>query len=153
MSIRQIVVDTSALVESVDERFPDRGEAFRYLQGTYPMLAPRIIESEAGNVVHAKFPNAFGPDISDRVKLLETLLEGIHPAESSPLGRDRCAEIVEQTGLTFYDSEYLEVADRQDVNALLTEDQALIQAGREVLGGARTFNLDTAADRIAAGEL
>lgn len=153
MTVRHLVVDTSALVDAIDVAYPEWGETFRYLQGRYPIQAPRLIESEAGNVVHAKHPGVFGDDARERSQVVEDLLEGIDPVDPSPLSRDRCGTLVERTDLTFYDAQFLELADRDDDRLLLTQDGPLLDAARDLLGEDRALDLDAAGDAIAAGQL
>lgn len=149
----RVVVDTSAVIDAADRRFPGRGETFRYLQGRYPVEAPPLIASEAGNVVHHKHPEAFGEDDAERAEVLETLLEGISTSSGGPRQRERAGRLCDQLGLTFYDAEFLELADRGPDTVLITQDAALHRAGRRHLGEARCLTLDEAAGGIAAGDL
>lgn len=153
MTVRRVVVDTSALVDAIDAAYPAWGEAFSYLQGTYPVQAPRLFEYEVGNVVHAKHPDVFGDDPSQRADVLEDLLEGVEPVDPSPLSRSRCGALVEETGLTYYDAAFLELADRDEERLLLTQDRALLAEGEALLGEDRAVDLDGAGDAIAAGDL
>lgn len=149
----RVVVDTSALIDAADRRFPDRGETFRYLQGRYPVEAPALIASEAGNVVHRKHPEAFGQDVAERAEVLETLLEGISTVGGGEGQRGRSGWLCDELGLTFYDAEFLELADRGPETVLITQDAQLHEAGRRYLGDDRCLTLDEAASGIAAGDL
>lgn len=151
--VRQMVVDTSAVVDAVDARFPDRGEAFRYLQGSFPTQAPPLLAAEAGNVVHAKHPDAFGDTASERAAVVEELLAGIEIVETPRRSRERCGELVEEAGLTFYDAQFLELAERDDRSLLLTQDADLLDVAKDLLGDERATDLDEAGEWIASGDL
>lgn len=153
MNVRRVVVDTSALLDAIDASHPEWSEAFAYLQGAYPFQAPRLIGSEAGNVVHAKHPDVFGSAVGERVRVLEDLLEGVEPVDPTPEARERCGEIVAETGLTYYDAEFLELAERTGDGLLLTQDAELLSAARELVGRRRAVDLEAAGEGIADGEL
>jgi predicted nucleic acid-binding protein len=151
--IHRIVVDTSALIDAIDAAHPDWGEAFRTLRGRYRTEAPALIEYEAGNVVHTKHPDVFGDTPGERGEVLETLLEGIEPASTPPSSRKRCGELADGNGITFSDAAFLELADRGEDRVLVTQDEGLLAAARDVLGADRAVDLDAAGERIAHGEL
>lgn len=151
--MRRVVIDTSALIASVEHDRPAWGETVLRLQVEGELLAPALLSSEAGNVVLRKRPAAFGRDAAERAEFLEVLLTGIALLPPDAASRRRAAHLVERHGLAFYDAEFLEVADRDDATALLTQDHALHAAGRATLGAHRALTLDEAGDALARGAL
>lgn len=151
----RVVVDTSALIDSADVDHPAWTQALFRLQATHGIQAPALVASEAGNVVHRKHPGVFGDDTAERADFLDLLLDGVVlvPVAADANARRRCAEIVQATGLTFYDAEFLELAERSDDGVLVSHDGPLLDAARDRLGGDRAMGLDGALERMERGEL
>lgn len=145
---RVVVLDASALLDGVDARRPEWGEAVRDLQARHPCLAPALLAWELGNVIHRKHPDVFGPA---RAQLLEVLLEGVGLVEPDAASRRRCGELVAASGLTFYDAAYLDLAASEAGGVLVSQDRRLVAAARERGGAA--YTLDEAARALKAGEL
>lgn len=91
--------------------------------------------------------------MAGRAEVHETLLEGINTVDGGDGQRERAGLLCDQLGLTFYDAEFLELADRGPGTVLITQDAQLQEAGRRHLGEDRCLSLDEAASRIAAGDL
>lgn len=140
----RVVVDTSALLDAVDQDHPAWGEALFRLGESGTFLAPAILASEAGNVVHRKRPGDFGVSTERRAELLETLLSLVDLVPSDPHARRRAAVLVQRHRLSFYDAEFLELAARHPVAILVTHDARLLAAARDALGPERAFRLDDA---------
>lgn len=147
------VVDTSALIDSADDDHPDWGASIFRLLADHEVRAPALLASEAGNVVHHKHPDVFGTDPEERAAFLEDLLEGVTLVPSTPGARHRLAHLVASTGLTYYDAEFLELAERADDTLLVSHDRTLREAGRELLGEDRALDLGAVHRRLADGRL
>ncbi len=139
------IVDTSALIDGADADHPGWGMTVEELLATREVLAPTLLASEAGNVVHNKHPEAFGSTPGERGEILETLLDGVDLRPGSATARTRCGELVADLDLTYYDAQFLELAERLE-GLLLTQDQELLRAGKSLLGPGRCLDLDEATD-------
>lgn len=146
-----VVLDASALIDAAAQ--PARNRALQHIQETHALVAPFLLASEAGHVVHCKRPRSFGATPTARAEVLETMLEGIDLIAPDAASRHRAALLAARHKLTFYDAEYLELAARRAGALLLTQDQALLAAARRRLGTARAFDLAGASDAIEAGSL
>jgi predicted nucleic acid-binding protein len=153
MSIATVVVDTSALLDSADALHPSWGAALEHLETSYQAIAPRILVSEASNVVHHKRPREFGASAAERSDLVEALLAGVDIVDDDAAARRRCGAVVEQEGLSFCDAEFLELALRDNTTMLLTQDKPLLAAAKSRLGRSLALSLDEAARAVASGKL
>lgn len=151
----RVVVDTSALIDSADVDHTAWTQAIFRLQATHGIEAPVLLTSEASNVVHHKHPDVFGEDPAERAEFLELLLDGVGLVEvaSDPDARHRLADLVAETGLTSYDTEFLELAERSDDGVLVSHDRPLREAAQDRMGEDRAMDLDGALARMERGEL
>lgn len=145
---RVIVLDASALLDGADASRPEAAETLRDLQARHPCRAPALLAWELGNVIHRKHPDVFGPR---RVELVEVLLDGVDLESSDEPSRARCATLVAETPLTFYDAAYLDLALSVPSGVLVSQDRRLVSVARE--RGASAYTLDEAARAMKAGEL
>lgn len=146
-----VVVDTSALLDAADSTRPPWGEALTTLMGERGAVAPELLAYEAGNVVHRKHPRAFGETARERAVVLEVLLEGVERVPSTEDSRTRSARIAEETGLTFYDAAFVDLAEEREGSLLLTQDEKLAAVGKDRLGGERCLRLDEAVEAVSGG--
>lgn len=147
-SLLAVVLDASALLDGADPRQPDRGETVRELMSRHRCMAPALLAWEIGNVVHRKHPDAFGPTPAARVAFVDTLLDGVELAPSDEAARGRCGVLVAESGLTFYDAAYLDLAMARG-GVLVTQDRRLSAWARQ--RGARAYDLEGAARALKDG--
>lgn len=131
------MLDSSALLASLDAERPEASDAMRDLKGELDAVAPTLVAWELGNVVHGRRRHLFGRSLDERLEVVDALLEGVTlmPVETGDLmavGRD-----CEESGLTFYDAAFLELAARDDEAVLVTEDAALRAQAVKRLGTGR----------------
>lgn len=146
-----VVVDTSALIDAADANRPAWGETVTRLMGERGAIAPELVAYEAGNVVHGKHPEAFGETPQERAVILELLLEGVERIPSTEDVRTRCARLVDETDLTFYDAAFLDLAESTEGSLLLTQDETLASVGKVQLGPDRCLRLDEAVENHGGG--
>src|SRR5581483_7915286 len=77
MSAPVFVVDTSALIDSLQADHEAWSEAFAHVQARYDVLAPLRVVYEVGNIVHRKHPEAFGKSLEDRQQVVAEILQGV----------------------------------------------------------------------------
>lgn len=149
----RVVVDTSALIDGADVDHPTWRDVYTYIQGAYEVRAPELLSSEAGNIVHRKHPEVFGEDRPERSRVLETLLSGVETVSLGGIDLEHAGEVCERFDLTFYDAEFLTLASKASADILLTHDEALLEAGKDMLGEDCCMTLDEAGSRIADRDL
>ena len=150
------VVDaSSALLLAGRSSIPrdDLRRALEHLQERYTLAAPDMAAWEVGQFVYAKHPRLFGSNAAERAEVMESILAGIHLEAPAPGSLHRTGALATARGLTFYDASYLELADRDDVSVLITEDRALRKAAARTLGVGRAYDMASARKAIEAGEL
>ena len=135
--MRRVVLDSSALLASLDVSKPEASDAMRHLKGEFEAVAPTLVAWELGNVVHGRRRAEFGRDLDERLEVVSALLEGVtlmplEPGDLLAVGRD-----CEESGLTFYDAAFLELTARDDEAVLVTEDGALRAQALKRLGKGR----------------
>lgn len=133
----RVVLDSSALLASLDASRPQASDAMRELKGEHEAVAPTLVAWELGNVVHGRRRALFGRTLDERIEVVSALLEGVtlmplEPADMLAVGRD-----CEESGLTFYDAAFLELASRDDESVLVTEDAPLRAMAAKRLGKGR----------------
>lgn len=135
--MRRVVLDSSALLASLDVSKPQASDAMRDLKGENEAVAPTLVAWELGNVVHGRRRNEFGRNLAERVEVVSALLEGVTlmPLEAGDLMA--VARDCEESGLTFYDAAFLELVARDDEGVLVTEDAALRAQAQKRLGKGR----------------
>ncbi|MBI4394007.1 MAG: type II toxin-antitoxin system VapC family toxin [Euryarchaeota archaeon] len=135
-----VVVDSSALIDSVDSEKPGLDEAFALIAAEHELLAPVLLASECGNVVHRKRAARFGRDAMERAGALELLLGQVTLVLLDAEDRRRAGSLVEEAGVTYYDAEFLALADARGA-ALLSQDSRLRDAARKILGPERVLDV------------
>lgn len=135
-----VIVDASAVIDAATPG--SRFEAFTAMQERFASRAPALLAWEVGNVVHGRKARSYGATPARRNQALELMLAGFELVATDEEGRARCGKLAARHALTFYDASYLELAARNDVDLLLTQDAALLQAARRVIGPARASDLD-----------
>lgn len=153
MKASSIVIDTSALIDATDAAHPGWAFALTRLHATHPVRAPVLLASEAGNVVHRKHPEIFGPSPVERAAFLEAILDGIDLSPQDPEARARCGAISAALRISFYDAEFVELAQREEGALLVTHDGPLLEAARRELGPHRALTLDEATRAMDLGTL
>ena len=138
----RIVVDASAVIDGSSPANEEWFAAWSEVLDAAPLLAPALLAWEIGNVVHGRGGARFGRDEASRATAVETMLEGIELVGTDEPTRQACGTVARKLALTFYDASYLELAVREDDRLLLTQDAALLAAGRKALGAKRAFDLD-----------
>lgn len=146
-----VVLDASALIDSVQEAHPERGEAVEDLLTRYPARAPMLLASEVGNVVQRLHAEDEVDGAANPAEVREALLAGIALDPSTREHRDSAGALAEAHGLSFYDAEYLAVALAAGA-LLVTHDADLLKAARRKLPG-RAFDLDGVTRAIRDGGL
>lgn len=151
------IFDASALLKGAVKDDQDAGASdarkiLPHLAGRLGLRAPHLIGWEVGNVVHHKYPNAFGESPEDRMEVTDLFLREIELDVPSRYHLRRTGELGERHDLTFYDAAYLELAERED-GLLITEDQRLLEAGRNGLGIERSLTVSNAFHHIQDGVL
>lgn len=151
------VFDASAIMKGAmdDDRDPEASDArtiLPHLAARYRLRAPQLIGWEVGNVVHHKFPDAFGGTLERRGELVGSFLRELYLDTPSEEDLRRAGRLAERYDLTFYDAAYLELADRHE-GFLVTEDQRLLEAGRSHLGVERSLTTANALHHIEDGIL
>lgn len=132
--MRPLVVDASSRIATLA-----RPKLAGPLFAAHDACAPVLLRWEIGNVIHGKRPAVFG-DLAKRKAIVATLLAPVRLIDQR--GReDAIADVVDRTGLTFYDAAYLQLAADEGA-PLLTEDQQLLEAAGKVLGRNRAWTLD-----------
>lgn len=131
------MLDSSALLASLDVARPQASDAMRDLKAQFEAVAPTLVAWELGNVVHGRRRRLFGRTLEERLEVVDALLEGVEllplePGDLMAVGRD-----CEESGLTFYDAAFLELAARDDASVLVTEDAALRAQALKRLGPGR----------------
>jgi len=133
----RLVVDASARIETLG-----RPALAAHLFGAFDACAPALLRWEVGNVVHGRHAKEFG-DLAKRKAIVAALLGPVRLVDQA--GREGAiADLVAQTGLTFYDAAYLQLA--LDEGAIVvTQDRRLHAEATKLLGPGRAWTLDEAA--------
>ncbi|MHB8585573.1 MAG: type II toxin-antitoxin system VapC family toxin [Thermoplasmatota archaeon] len=150
MNPRTFVVDTSALVDTVQLGTDRWATAFEAVQSKYDILAPLRLVYEVGNIVHRKHPQAFGATLAERQAVLVDLLLGIRIEPWDMSDVPRVGEITEKLGVTFYDATFIDLAHRAKNCVLLVQDQKLHAAATKALAKGHTMDLDELAKAVDA---
>jgi predicted nucleic acid-binding protein len=129
------------------------GQALEQVQIRCDAVAPRVLASEAGNVVHGKRAAEFGATAAERSERLEWLLATVRLVDSDAEARRRSGAIAEAERLSFYDAEFLELALRDAEALLLTQDHRLLATGKRRLGARRALSLDAVSEALERGAL
>lgn len=148
MTRPKVVTDASVLAKSGSIDDPHAAIVLQHLQRRYDVLAPAVAASELGNVAHRKDPDAFGADPRERSATLENLLEGITLVGSDADLRTTAGKRCTTHSLSFYDAEYLALAELTASSILLSDDRKLLEAGKDVLGVRRVMSLADAQSAI-----
>ncbi|MEK6974752.1 MAG: type II toxin-antitoxin system VapC family toxin [Candidatus Thermoplasmatota archaeon] len=135
-----LVFDASALLDSAHPDHPQWMVAVHDAWRRMDCHAPALIASEVGQVVHNKRAMQFGPTPELRSSAAELLLAQVGLVPSDPAMRALAGELC-VLGLSFYDAEYVALAQRLDA-ILVTHDQAMAKVARVALGKARVVDLD-----------
>ena len=138
---RPIVVDASSLLAAAEPEHGEWAVALHDAHRRTALLAPALIASEAGHVVHDKRAREFGPSPERRAEALELLLGQLELVASDPAHRKEAALAGARQKVSFYDSEYLSLA-RATGGFLLTQDKALLKAAKAEFGPDGAFDLD-----------
>lgn len=150
-------MDASALLLPAlsDEvaRAADSRTTLAELETRHGLSAPAIAAWEIGNVVHRRFPAAFGPTTETRIRHVRAILDGVELVEPDPESLARTGVLAEAHRLTFYDAAYVELAARHAGGVLLTEDGKMLDAARVALSRERAHTFETAAKALAGGAL
>ncbi len=107
------------------------------------VVAPMILASECGNVVHRKHPQEYGPSVESRAAALELMLRQASLLPAGEEMRSLAGALVAKHGLSFYDAEYLAAAISQEAT-LITEDGRLRTVASHVIGSTRALDWDAA---------
>lgn len=134
------VIDASALLAAAERDHPEWAVALERARRLGPLMAPALIASEAGNVLHVKRPHEFGPTAHERTQLLELLLATVDLVATTEAHRRAAGGATDVLGLSFYDAEYLALAAERDL-PLVTQDAALRKAAQRHLGRDRGLDL------------
>jgi predicted nucleic acid-binding protein len=146
-----------AVLAAMDERHDPRSATARRVRslvhGYYGLVAPALMAWEVGNVVHIKLAKRFGRSAEARSNLVDAMLDDIQFARTTPPSWRATARIAERCGLSFYDAAYVEVAARDDVSFVVTEDLRLARAAERLLGKGRAYTTQGVAQALDAAEL
>ncbi|GEM_PF-2995389 len=153
MSAPVFVVDTSALIDSLQADHEAWSEAFAHVQARYDVLAPLRVVYEVGNIVHRKHPEAFGKSLEDRQQVVAEILQGVTIAAWEKESVARAGEITERHGVTYYDATFLDLALATPGSVLLVQDEKLREAAAKALGKERALSLDHLAAAVKKGTL
>lgn len=134
------VIDASTLLSGHDDPTMTAALSIEALEREHIFVAPALLASETGHVIHKKRPQRFGNSTAERAEMHEELLRDIRLVESDARRRLACGHVCARTGLTWYDAEYVALADVEGAR-LITEDARLLGGAREVLGPARALTL------------
>lgn len=141
-----LVIDASALLDAAAPG--PRFDTMSQLHERFALRAPELLAYEVGSVVHGRRAREHGTTPVARAGAVELLLAGIELIPTDAAMRARCGALAAAHALTFYDASYLELAETTDA-ALVTQDQALLAAGRRILGDERAVDLADAPRLLA----
>ncbi|MBW3582086.1 MAG: type II toxin-antitoxin system VapC family toxin [Euryarchaeota archaeon] len=143
MTATRIVFDASALLALV----PGPGEdpdllvrSMLHLHGLFEVVAPSLLASELGNVIHRNRDGGYGKGGREQERLLRYLLEDVRLEPMDAEGAARAFRLAAAHRLTAYDAAYLELAARDDRTPLVTEDKRLFRAAAKALGEHRAYD-------------
>lgn len=144
------IVDTSALVDTVQMGSDAWANAFAHVQSKYDVIAPLRVVYEVGNIVHRKHPNVFGKDLKERQQVVSEILQGVRIVPWEPSSVPRAGELAEKHNVTFYDATFLDLAHQTRDSILLVQDEKLHEGAAKLLGEGRVHNLDELANAVSA---
>lgn len=153
MTPATFIVDTSALIDTIQVGNDEWGKAFAHAQSKYDVLAPLRVVYEVGNIVHRKHPTVFGKDLAERQLVVREILQGVRIAPFEPASIERAGEITEKHGVTYYDATFLDLAIQTKDSILLAQDDKLLDAGKKALSKDRALNLDEFTEKVGKKKL
>ena len=150
-----IVVDASvAVLPATAREDPRSGQARALLVESHDrgvLRAPAVLAWEVGNVMHRKEKGAIPGDVAARARVTSMIVGLFELVVPDSDALQRIGEIAERASLTFYDASYVELAARDDVGVLVTEDRQLLRRARDELGQDRAFDVELGAFAVEQG--
>lgn len=145
------VIDASALLAGHDDSTMATAIGLEALEGEHVLLAPALLSSETGHVIHRKRPERYGRSVEERTSVQEILLRDIELVQPDAAARSACARLAARTGLSWYDAEYLALAQARGA-PMITQDLRLLAAGLDVLGRGGAMTIEEAIrDHVTVG--
>lgn len=143
------VWDTSAILEAGLPNQPDVGLLLHRCRQADGVLAPALLASELGQMVHRKYAQAFGPSAWARAAAHELLLQQVDVVASDEAHRQLAGALADKHGLSFYDAEFIALALARRA-FLISQDNDLLDAARIELGAPNAMDLEGLRRRMAA---
>ena len=146
----KVILDASVLIEGLDHASPSAPKAIELRQSLakQDLQAPALVVWETGNFVARWVTKSTTETAEDGSIALAGLTRFMAMEIPSIEAAARIIRLTQDHGLTFYDANYLELAQRDPSAILISNDGRLRDAAYKTLGKERVYDLAAAYERF-----